>query len=441
MNEEESRLPPLTGKPFAEYFATYVAIANEELSKANQAYWLQWLRQENENINEALNWCLANPENHELGMALGATIWRYWSRQIYVGSQGEANLAALIAVLTSLLTANDNRGQRGTWARGSVLLGLGTLSLRAGLNKAHDYYTQSFEVAKQINDEQLQAEALLGLGHLALNQSSLDVSLSRFEQSLTIFERIGDQQGRCRAFKGIGTIKHRQLKNEEAKLNIDKSLKIAQQLGDDKVAADCFNEIGIIAYNQKNYFLSNKHFDDSVSILRKLGDKVGEAQVWNNISALDFEAELWEDGLVHALDAAAIYNEISDPKNEAYALINAAAHRIRMGNLAASCQDLKRSLHLIKTLGEVDRYGTLFAIEEFGRLSFWQGHYEQAVQLYGVGAHLRQSLGMEAEKKGSHDFEKTEACLKLGEEKFYQVWEMGKAIPLASVIDFTLSTC
>ena len=142
----------------AERYLELVLAAEPELTRANQALWLNRLDEENDNIRAALSWTIASGEI-ELGLQLAGALVRFWSTRGLMGEGrrwlGEA-LAASEGVTPGTLA-------KAHFASGYAALGEGDFV------PAKEAFERSLELAQEVGDSSAEAAALAQLAWLAMS--------------------------------------------------------------------------------------------------------------------------------------------------------------------------------------------------------------------------------------------------------------------------------
>src|SRR5205814_7813997 len=80
----------------AHYYLGLAQLAEPELRGDEQGKWLELLEREQDNLRAALHWAKEN-EDAEIGMRLGAALWRFWYVRGYY-SEGREQLAAMLSI-------------------------------------------------------------------------------------------------------------------------------------------------------------------------------------------------------------------------------------------------------------------------------------------------------------------------------------------------------
>lgn len=136
----------------AEHFAGLVEQAEPELSRAQQAHWLERLDADHANLLAALRWARTSGAT-ELGLTVAARMWRFW--------QLRGHFAEGRRWLTDLLARTDDAP---TPPRVKGLIGLAGLAYWEGdLDTAEATYRHAHDAAQRLDDWWLQFEALQGL--------------------------------------------------------------------------------------------------------------------------------------------------------------------------------------------------------------------------------------------------------------------------------------
>ncbi|MDP6514815.1 MAG: protein kinase [SAR202 cluster bacterium] len=126
--------------------ACFVALAEEaepELRGPQQVSWLERLEQEHDNVRAALSWS-AESGDGETGLRLGGALWPFWLTRGYL-SEGRERLAGALALPSGL---------EGTATRANALNGLGNMALSQGdYSAAWALYEESLAIRRELREE------------------------------------------------------------------------------------------------------------------------------------------------------------------------------------------------------------------------------------------------------------------------------------------------
>ena len=205
--------------------ALFMELAEEAapaLAGPDPGPWLDHLETEHDNLRAALRW--AGSTDSQVGLRLGAALWRFWDirghlgegqgwlEQVLAGGDGtvSAERAAALSGLANVVqvqgdherarelheealalwrAVGDPRGEAMTLdCLGYLAQGRGEYGRAAGLHE------QALELANQAGDERIAGHALLNLGTAALYQGRYEQAAAHYAEALAQFRRVGDKR-------------------------------------------------------------------------------------------------------------------------------------------------------------------------------------------------------------------------------------------------------
>jgi tetratricopeptide (TPR) repeat protein len=100
--------------------------------------------------------------------------------------------------------------------------------MQAQSEAARGYYQQALKRSETIGDQLGQANALRGVGAVALRQDQSEAARGYYQQALNRYETIGDQLGQAHALYGLCQI---WLKQQETGQAVDALQRLVQVVG------------------------------------------------------------------------------------------------------------------------------------------------------------------------------------------------------------------
>lgn len=219
----------------AQYYGTLAQTAEPALTGPDQATWLERLEREHDNFRAALGY-VAESGPPETGLALAATLGRFWERHGY-------SAEAL------------------TWL--SLFLD------RAPHAPPH-----------------LRAKALNVAGNLARSRGEYGVAVERYERALALRREAQDPRGIAIALNNLGVTAKDQGDYARARDFLEESLTIKRQAGEQRGIAVTLNNLGLTAKAQGDLAAAARYFDESFDLFQELGDHWGQALIVNNMGTL-----------------------------------------------------------------------------------------------------------------------------------------------------------
>jgi predicted ATPase/DNA-binding SARP family transcriptional activator len=170
------------------------------LTGVDRGVWLDRLEQESNNFSAAMRWAISQREV-ELGMRLGAALWRFWQIRAHL-TEGRQLLSDLLSVDADVDPA----------VRARAISAAGSLAYWQNDPKAAErLYTQSLQLRRSVGDPAEVASALYDLGHaLSVMDAIKDSARGRAleTEALEIYRSLGDPYGEAWLTWALGCNSH-----------------------------------------------------------------------------------------------------------------------------------------------------------------------------------------------------------------------------------------
>jgi predicted ATPase/class 3 adenylate cyclase len=255
----------------ARYFLSLAEEAEPRLMRAKQAEWLKRLELELDNLRAALSWA-QEQDKAELGLRLGAALWRFWIMSARYGEGRrwlEAALAAenagplLFRAKANLVAGYLAAGQgvymrsqrhleealalyRSAGSAEGVAMTLATLgrleSYRGDLERAKELDKESFDRYRKLGDPwqfsgalralaaDLFVRLLRGLGLEEGYEGDVTRGMALQEEALALSRKWGDSAGIALSLYGLGRLAVDQDDPERAVKQLEESLVLAREV-------------------------------------------------------------------------------------------------------------------------------------------------------------------------------------------------------------------
>jgi predicted ATPase/DNA-binding SARP family transcriptional activator len=257
----------------ARHAAYYLALAEQAepaLTGREQDVWLVRLEREHDNLRAALRWLLEAGQA-ELGLRLGGRLWRFWQTKGYF-AEGRRWLAALLDQAGAVARSME---------RAKVLFGAGRLAYVQGdYPPARALLAESLTIARDWDDRELIAGALIQLGHLAFVQGDTAEARARYEESLAT-GRVGgwdhSEWAIGIALTSLGKVAFGQDDAASGQRLYEQALAIFRQLGDTINIADARAYLGQMAFARGDLPAARARYTESLALRRAVGNRPGIA--------------------------------------------------------------------------------------------------------------------------------------------------------------------
>jgi predicted ATPase/Tfp pilus assembly protein PilF len=322
-----------------DFFLKFLEEAESQLTGLQQKKWLESLDQEHDNLRAAFDWSLKNNGDLEVGLRLGAALWRFWLMRAYL-NEGRERLANLIA-----------------------------------------------KVKPSVRTE-MRAKVLTGAGILSQNQADYTAACSFFEESLALYRELGNKQGIATSLNNLGWIAWRLGDYAAARTLSEESLALHQELGDNRGIATSLNNLGIVAHHQGDYISARSFHLESLALRRELGDKRNVAFSLSNLGWTLQKQGDYAQALAMHEEALALLQELGDKQLIAMTLRIQADLAHDQGDFGrAQILAEEQNLPIVREIGS--KYGIAWAFRILGDTALHQGDYNRATALFEESLALR----------------------------------------------------
>ncbi len=439
----------------AMYFLGLAEQAEPELTGPAQPQWLDRLEREHDNLRAALTWA-EDPGEGEIGLRLGAALWRFW---VVRGHLHEGHDR-----LERLLTLPGAAARTGSRAR--VLHGLGTIIHEMGhdYREARGFVEDSLSIWRELGDKRGTATALNSLGWLAFHLGEFDRARALSEEALLLHQELGEKRGAAVALFNVGSVALHRSDYPTALSLFDQSIALRREIGDRRGCAYVQVSLAWVEHQRGNHGRAAAILVEALTVLRELNDR--QLVAW----ALSYQGMVAHDvgdlgrARVTLEEGLSLARGVGNNLIIAWALIHLADVLQSQGEIAAALPLLEEgvsmwraiarwglpvALHfrgsMAATAGEHDRAHALFreslqlwsrlgtrrgvaeALEGLGALASIQGEPTQAVRLYAAAEAIRQTIGAPRppRKRTAYERDLARLRLELGEDDFARAWAEG----------------
>jgi predicted ATPase/DNA-binding SARP family transcriptional activator len=370
----------------ARFYAQLAEDAEPHLRGPHQLRWLELLDADLANIRAALTWATETGDA-EVGLQIGAALWRYWQMRGYL-AEGRERLEQLLAF---------GSGSRAARAAGQAAVA--SIAVNHGDNAAVARLLEtSLPVHRELGDDRWIAGSLSMLCESALVLGDADRALACAEEGLAYARRWGDRSTEAMLLHNLGLALGWRGELEAAASAIAESVEMSRRDGNLTSVGNWVRSLGSIALARCDYPQARLRFEESLAIGRAVGHPYCISH------ALSYLALVAQDGNDHA-----------------------AARRL-----------LAESVAIERETGE--RLGLVANLDVYARLAVADGRYARAIRLWASASALRESVGVDACGVGWPDPQPTVVHLRsiLGADVFAETWADGRAMTLDESLDYAL---
>jgi tetratricopeptide (TPR) repeat protein len=236
-----------------------ILAAEGDLKGPSPEAWFARLDGEAAGLEEALAWSLEH--DHEQGLRVGGAVWPYWLAR--------GRLDSGRSWLSRLLVASE-WGDR-TAGRAKALYGAGTLAFIQGDREASlRLHTESLAIARELQDQGLEADALIGLARVSLLDGDALVMEQHAQASLKVARAAADQHRVATALHHVVESIRRQGRYADALPLYNESLEAHRALGDERGVALELHNLGNVARLTGDTAMADVRLRESLELATRL---------------------------------------------------------------------------------------------------------------------------------------------------------------------------
>ncbi|HJR80741.1 MAG TPA: tetratricopeptide repeat protein [Anaerolineales bacterium] len=360
-----------------DYFVKLTAQAGPELYRSNQAFWLNSLDEELDNLRTALEWALETHVESGLRMVAGP-VYRFW---LFRSTSRE-----LGNWLAQLLEQYDKPNPLCVRALAIQSHCIG--NTEGNFHEAHRLAEKSLQMARSLRDRPSEAFSLSILGGFTLLQGNLGEAIPLLEQSLAIYRELGDKVGQAGAIDWL-SINNSDL--ERATAYAKEGLGLCRELGDLTGVASILTTLARLTYSRGDFSSPGPWLDEVLFIARQLGDQVREDEALITYGTLAYWQGDYPRARAFYEEGISLGEKIGYHYQNLWAQIYMAYAILRMGELQNSRQLFEDGIRGMQKADLV--IGLVFAVEGLASLHVTQSQPERAARLFAWATAMRAKMG------------------------------------------------
>jgi tetratricopeptide (TPR) repeat protein len=151
---------------------------------------------------------------------------------------------------------------------------------------ARETARRQHQLASEIEDRSLVADALHDLGTILLQQGAYEAAEGRFDEELSIRHELDDRHGVAKTLGNIGIVAQHQGDLEDTREYYERSLEGFSEVGSQYDVATVLNNLGTIALESGELDRAQVYLEESLECFRRLDIRDGIALVLTNIGNL-----------------------------------------------------------------------------------------------------------------------------------------------------------
>lgn len=240
---------------------------------------------EHDNMRAALRWAL-DRSDAELGLRLGAALWRFWMLRSHL-AEGRKWLTELLAL--------PNRDTEVS-VRARAVMALGSVTYwQNDFDSTRVHYLEALRLYRETADVRGLAEAIYNAGFISLIESDPTDARRYFQESRSLALEHRDEQGLANAAWGLAICAIQERKLDEAKSWGEEALEKFTSVGNAfgaSMAKFVFFQVARFSGDRPSAYRYLLGFQDDAEILGDVGSTQGTLLL---LSALEYEAGRYDE--------------------------------------------------------------------------------------------------------------------------------------------------
>jgi predicted ATPase/class 3 adenylate cyclase len=405
------------------YFVKLVEQAEPELYRSNQAFWLNKLDDELDNLRIALEWALAI--DAESGLRIAALPWRWWDMHGYFREMGE-----WLSQFLERYPATDSLHARALLSYSICLLRQGNFA------EALRIIGQSLQMARSLSDVQSEAHSLHFLGATTIFHGRVEEGILLLEQSLDLYLALGHKIGQANVLSTLATNTGNR---ERAAVLARECLQINRELGNLSGIADSLTVLARLTIWSGDFSSPAPWLEEALSIVRQVSDQTTEEYVLMVSGVLAYWQGDYRQAHAYYKEVLQLSERLGDHFTGFWAHVFMAYTLLQQGTIEPARELFEEC---IQRAHKADwRINLVFAVEGLASLNVKQGRSERAVRLFAWTDAMREKIGDPRPPVEQASVERDLAVIhsKLDDTEFTYLSAEGHTMTVEQAIDYALS--
>ena len=404
------------------YFVKLVEQAEPELYRSNQAFWLNKLDDELDNLRMALEWALAI--DAESGLRIAALPWRWWDMHGYFREMGEW----LSQFLERYVVADSLHAQ--------ALVNYSICLIRQGnFAEALEIAGQGLQMALTLSDKQAEAHSLHILGALTGFHGKVEEGILLLEQSLHLYRALGYKIGQANVLSALATNSDNL---ERAAAFAREGLQINRELGNLSGIADSLIPLTRLTIWSGDFSSPAAWLEEALAIVRQVGDQTTEENILMISGVLAYWQGNYPRAHTYYKEVIQLSEKLGDHFIGIWVHVFMAYTLLRQGAMGQARELFEECIQ--RSYKAAWTINLIFAVEGLASLNVNQGQSERAVRLFAWTDAMREKIGDHRPPVEQASVEKDLAVIhsQLDDTEFAKLSTEGRAMTTEQTIALAL---
>lgn len=164
-------------------------------------------------------------------------------------------------------------------------------------NKALDYYTKSYAIGINTNNDEGLANTINYMGNLYILNKNYNKAYELFIKSYNIYKKLNDEKGIAATTNNIGEVYRYKGEYDKALEYYEKAIPINKKMNNKQWLAINYENIGSIYHKKGDLELAEKYYFKALDYAESINDIEGISSINNNLGRLFFDEFLLKKSL------------------------------------------------------------------------------------------------------------------------------------------------
>lgn len=258
------------------------------------------------------------------------------------------------------------------WVAGCALKRCGRVA------EARESYESALLAARRWQDLTLEAEVLVHLGDLHVNEGRFEAAQPELEQALALARSRGRHRLECEALTCLGNLREHQGRMAEARLHYEGALAAARAAGHRRWEGGSLGNLGLLCANTGRMAEAREHYEAAIDIACEVGDRQWEGNTRCNLGLLHHVQQQMEPAREQLARSLQIARELGHRRLECIVQCNLGLVWEALGQPEQALAQYEGALGIARDLGDVRSSGQFLTC--LGALHARQARFELSAQ-------------------------------------------------------------
>lgn len=217
--------------------------------------------------------------------------------------------------------------------------------------EARRHFGRALLLAGEMDDVELVARSLNGLGMIADSEGAYDEAATYYARALQQQQAIEDLPGQSLTFTNLGWMAFMRGRIFQAQRHYERALSLNQKTGDRLSQSTALNNLGVVVLMHGEPDRALDYYRRGLALSREVGNRSGEATLLSNLALLYHRLGRDEEALAHTEASLALARELWVPTTTAEAWTHQGHALLALDRPNAAAAAYRRSRSLWKEVG------------------------------------------------------------------------------------------